>query len=309
MITRLKKLGAFFDKYSRAVDEVVGMNRRNADFVYRYNARKDYPLVDDKLVCKERMALRGVPMAQTLDVCAGLFDVERTVEGLADESQFVVKPANGSGGKGILVLGERCVDASPEGEPVTWKTPGGRLCSRADLREQLANIVFGAFGRKMSDRALIERRITPHAQFLELWPDGVCDLRVILLEGKPLMAMLRVPTLRSGGKANLHQGGIGVAVEIASGRTFRASQKGEEIRLHPETGTPLLGLQLPVWSKVLEVAQLAASAVPLGYLGVDLVIDEQGTPLVLEMNARPGLEIQNVNGLSIEVASAQAAIV
>lgn len=298
MIGKIRQFAQFVRKFSDSADQVVGMNRRNSEFVYRYNQRKFYPLVDDKILCKERMAAKGVPLAETLDVCEGLFDVDRTVDGLLAESNFVLKPANGSGGKGIVVIGERDGDAST---PV-WRTPGGRRYSAVELRDHLASIVFGGFGRKMSDRALVERRIWPHPDFRSFWSDGVCDLRVIVLEGKPVMAMLRVPTHRSNGKANLHQGGLGVAVDVGSGITRRASLKGEEITIHPETGFPLVGVRLPVWDQVLEVAQLAASAVPLGYLGVDLVIDDQARPLVLELNARPGLEIQNVNARSLDSA-------
>jgi glutathione synthase/RimK-type ligase-like ATP-grasp enzyme len=124
-------------------------------------------------------------------------------------------------------------------------------------------------------------------------------LRIIVMQGRPIMAMLRVPTQRSQGKANLHQGGIGVAVDVETGRTWRASSMGCSIVTHPETGRSLIGAQLPAWSRVLEVAQLAASSVPLGYLGVDLVVNDAAEPLVLELNARPGLEIQNVNARSI----------
>lgn len=298
MISKIKEIAALVRRFSDSADHVVGMNRRNSELVYRYNQRKYYPLVDDKIICKDRMVANGVPLAETLDICEGLFDVDRTVNRLLDESNFVLKPANGSGGKGIVVLGERHENAAG----VAWKTPGGREYDRSELRDHLANVVFGGFGRKMSDRALIERRIWPHPGFRDFWSDGVCDLRVIVLEGTPIMAMLRVPTRRSQGKANLHQGGLGVAVDVATGVTLRASLKGESIVTHPETGFRLVDVQLPVWDRVLNVARRAASSVPLGYLGVDLVIDHLERPLVLELNARPGLEIQNVNARSIDVA-------
>ena len=30
--------------------DIVGINRRNVELVYAYNRRKDYPLVDDKIL-------------------------------------------------------------------------------------------------------------------------------------------------------------------------------------------------------------------------------------------------------------------
>jgi alpha-L-glutamate ligase-like protein len=305
MFTRLK---ALFKRYQYASQHLVGMNRRNAEYIYPNNARRDYPLVDDKILCKELLAQHGVPTAETLCICHGLFDVERTLYSLVPESNFVVKPANGSGGRGILVLGERLVSCDTAAQTeAQWLAPAGKVVTAEQLRSQLGNIVFGAFGRKLADRALIERRLVPHEYFRSLWPDGVCDLRVIVLGETPIMAMLRIPTRGSGGKANLHQGGIGVAVDIETGKTERASLKGQSLRSHPETGVELVGGTVPMWPRVLEVARLAASSVPLDYLGVDLVIDADCEPKVLELNARPGLEIQNVNGRSLEAAQSLAA--
>ncbi len=56
---------------------------------------------------------------------------------------------------------------------------------------------------------------------------------------------------------------------------------------------------MPSWDGVKDVARRAAAAVPLGYLGCDVVVDEHRGPLILEINARPGLEIQNVHGYGL----------
>lgn len=295
-MTALEKLRLLWKRYDLATRQVVGMNRRNIDLVYANNERRHYPLVDDKLICKQRLAENGVPVPETLEVCEGLFDVERCVKAARQHDNFVVKPANGSGGNGIVVLGNRQGTGSRAG----WQKPDGSHYGEEDLRAHLADTVFGAYGRLLSDRALLERKLTPHAALAQLWEDGVCDLRVIVLSGEPLMAMLRIPTARSGGKANLHQGGIGVGIDVTTGITHRASLNGEGITSHPETGKALVRHQLPVWSRVLEVAVAAAASVPLNYLGVDIVVDSDAVPKVLEMNARPGLEIQNVNGDSLQ---------
>ena len=140
-----------------------------------------------------------------------------------------------------------------------------------------------------------------------MFPDGLCDLRVITLHAVPTLAMVRVPTQRSGGRANLHQGGLGLAVDLESGTVSRAFHEGASIEVHPDTGEALVGLQLPHWSEVLDVAERAAGAVPLGYLGVDIAVDVDAGPLVIEINARPGLEIQNVHGVGLARALEAAA--
>jgi len=280
---------SFFSALVRRRRALVGINRRNLSLVYPHNARGDYPLADDKLLAKERFRALGVPVPETLAVCAGLFQVPETVGSLEGLSNFVVKPANGSGGAGILVVGDQV-------GPLLWRRAGGDMLDGAALHKHLADIVFGAFSSQLEDRAFVERRIRPHDFFARLWPDGLCDVRVITLRGAPVMSMIRVPTRESGGRANLHQGGLGVALELETGLCRGALHRGRRVDRHPESGASLVGPQVPRWPEVLEVARAAAAAVPLGYLGVDVVVDEALGPLVLEINARPGLEIQNVHG-------------
>jgi alpha-L-glutamate ligase-like protein len=283
MAARLRELVA-----RRAL--VYGINRRNLALVYPNNARHDYPYADDKLLAKERFRAHDVPTPETLAVCAGLFAVPEVVESLRGRSRFVVKPSNGSGGGGIVVVGEWVAEHD------AWTRAGGGETTTLQLARHLADIVFGVHSNQLEDRAFVEERIEPHPLFAGLWADGLCDVRVIVLRGRPVMSMIRVPTAESGGRANLHQGGLGIAVDLATGRTHRAVHHGRPVERHPESGAPLLGLELPAWPEVLDAARRAALSVPLGYLGVDVVVDRARGPLVLEINARPGLEIQNVNG-------------
>jgi len=271
---------------------VYGINRRNVELVYAHNQRRHYPIADDKLLCKEHLERAGVPTPPTLAVCDGLFAIPRTLASLPRDGQFVIKPANGSGGDGILVVGERVDDDH-------YRLAGGRRIGLEDLHRHLAEVVLGAYSRQLDDRAFVERRVIPHAFFHELWPHGLCDVRVITLRGTPVIAMIRVPTVASEGRANLHQGGVGLAVELATGRTFRAVRRGAAIPAHPESGTPLIGMEVPHWDEILDVATRAARAVPLGYLGCDVIVDAEAGPRILEINARPGLEIQNVNGFGL----------
>lgn len=281
---------------------VYGINRRNLGLVYPNNARRHYPYADDKLLAKEVFRARGVPTPRTLAVCDGLFAVPGVVEELRGRSRFVVKPASGSGGAGILVVGAW----RPEAD--AWEQAGGERLAPLRLARHLADVVFGVHSNQLEDRAFVEERVEPHPVFAALWADGLCDVRVLVLRGRPVQAMIRVPTAESGGRANLHQGGLGIAVDLGTGRTFRALHHGRAVAVHPDSGARLLGLDLPAWADVLDVARRAALAVPLGYLGVDVVLDRAAGPLVLEINARPGLEIQNVNGCGLGVALARAGV-
>jgi hypothetical protein len=110
------------------------------------------------------------------------------------------------------------------------------------------------------------------------------------------MAMLRLPTKESGGRANLHQGGIGTGVDLAIGFTHHDVQRNRMVATHPDTGLPVIGLRVPCWREVLDMSRRVARAVRLGYVGVDVVVDVDSGPMLLEANARPGLAIQIANG-------------
>jgi alpha-L-glutamate ligase-like protein len=131
--------------------------------------------------------------------------------------------------------------------------------------------------------------------FSEISFEGIPDIRIITLLGYPAMAMLRLPTRSSGGKANLHQGAIGTGVDIATGRTLGGVIKNDTIDYHPDTLNAISNIQIPFWDEILRIAAGSYELTGLGYLGVDIVLDKDHGPMMLELNARPGLNIQIAN--------------
>jgi alpha-L-glutamate ligase-like protein len=113
------------------------------------------------------------------------------------------------------------------------------------------------------------------------------------------MGMVRLPTKASDGKANLHQGAIGAGIEIKSGKTLTAVHRSKVITHHPDTGNPVSGIQVPDWRKMLHMAAQVYEMTGLGYMGIDLIIDKERGPLLLELNARPGLAIQLANRVGL----------
>jgi alpha-L-glutamate ligase-like protein len=146
------------------------------------------------------------------------------------------------------------------------------------------------------DAAIFQQRVRLHPSFEPIAYKGIPDVRVVVYRGEPAMAMLRLPTKQSGGRANLHQGGIGAGVDLETGRTHHAVQRNRNIEKHPDTGAAVVGHAVPHWEAVLEMSRKVARAVGLGYVGVDVVVDAESGPLLLEANARPGLAIQIANG-------------
>src|SRR5207302_1465848 len=146
------------------------------------------------------------------------------------------------------------------------------------------------------DRAMVQQRIRLHAAFASVSYKGIPDIRVILYRNRPAMAMLRLPTRASNGRANLHQGGIGAGVDLQTGITNHAVQRNRLVDCHPDTGVSVVGMRVPHWRTVLDMSRRVAEATGLGYLGVDIVVDADQGPMLLEANARPGLAIQIANG-------------
>lgn len=267
---------------------VLGMNRRNAELILPLNPRAKIPDVDDKLRTKsvcERFSI-GVPA--TLAIINHLSELKQLSNQLAGHSEFVIKPACGSGGRGIIVIGSR--------QDKNFVTSGGRLYTEADLRHHCAEIMSGLYslgGRP--DAVIVEQRIVCHPVFAAFACDGTPDIRVIVYRGQPAMAMARLPTRASQGKANLHQGAVAAAIDLRRGSAFGGVWRNQAIDRHPDTGNPLSDLVIPDWSRVLEFSCRLSHGLGLGYLGIDLVIDQTSGPLVLEANARPGLAIQVAN--------------
>lgn len=271
----------------RRARRVLGLNARNLLYVHGLNPRRHFPLADDKLLGKSALAAAGVPVPLTIAVLANLIEVSRAESLLKERSEFVLKPARGRQGSGILVIERH--------EAGTFHAPGGRRFSWDELRRCMGDILFGVHSLGQSDRVLVERRIRSHRALGSLGRFGLPDIRVIMLRGVPVISMMRVPTRSSGGRANLHQGAIGVALRIADGFATSATSKKGPAPDRTEEGESLTGFRMPMWEAVIDVARRAARAVPLPYLGVDVVLDGDLGPVVMELNVRPGLEIQNVN--------------
>jgi len=230
----------------------------------------------------------GAPTPEIYTTIDRHSSLRRLDEILKDREEFVVKPNRGSAGRGVLVIVGRMGR--------DFRRHNGEVLSRDDLRQHLSDVLSGMYSLgALPDRALLQQRVRLHPAFEPVAYQGIPDIRVVLYRNEPAMAMLRLPTRESNGRANLHQGGLGVGIDLASGLTHHAVQRNRLIMCHPDTGAPVIGLRTPYWRQVLDMSRRVAEAVGLGYLGVDIVIDAVQGPMLLEANARPGLAIQIAN--------------
>ena len=271
---------------------VLGINRRNAEYILPINPRQYYPRVDNKLLTKELCHPHGIPVPETFGVVKFFGQLKALPEMLQDLTDFVIKPASGAGGRGVLVIAEK----SEWG----FHKVDGALITIQDIKYHTSSILSGLFSLGgQSDQAIIESRIVRHPVFDSIAVGGTPDIRVIVYKGVPVMAMLRLPTEMSGGRANLHQGAIGAGVHLGTGLTSGGVWKNSVISDHPETHVSIVGIQVPFWDLIIRTSTQLYEILELGYFGVDFVLDVNKGPIILEANARPGLAIQIANRIGL----------
>ncbi len=271
---------------------VIGINQRNADFILPYNPRHLYPLVDDKLRTKKLAAEKGLGVPELYGVVEIVRQTQDLPQVLAPYDDFVIKPAHGSGGSGILIVSGR--------RKKLFRKPSGALLKESEVIHHVINTLSGMYSLGgHPDSALIEYRIQVDPLLESISFQGVPDIRIIVFFGVPVLSMVRLPTRLSNGKANLHQGAIGAGVDIPNGVTLDAVSFNDVVTEHPDTGNPIAGVSIPEWDKLLYFASQCYELTGLGYQGIDIVLDKDKGPLILELNARPGLNIQiaNMTGL------------
>lgn len=267
---------------------ILSINQRNSDFVLRYNPRHLYPLVDDKLKTKYLALEAGITVPKLYALIETEHAITHIDELLLSHKDFVIKPAHGAGGDGILVITDRILGR--------YRQINGNIISSQELKHHLSCLLSGVYSLGGNDDfAIIEHRVIVDPVFKEVSYEGIPDIRIITLLGYPAMAMVRLPTRSSGGKANLHQGAIGVGINLATGKTLGGVYHNDAIDYHPDTLNSIKDIAVPYWEQILSIAASCYELTGLGYLGVDIVLDKDQGPMMLELNARPGLNIQIAN--------------
>jgi len=276
---KLKVITDFYEK-------VLGINQRNRSYIYPSNPRKFFPIADDKALTKKFLSQSNIPVLQTYCLISTMGEINSFWDKICQLNEFAIKPAKGRAGGGILVL---------KRQNETWIDSSGHLQTEKELKRHMADIIFGVYSFGLWDKVMVEYRVYPHPVFENIFPHGVADIRIIVYNHVPKIAMARIPTYKSQGKANLHQGAIGVSINIEIGCMGEGYDYKGYFSEHPDTGVRFKGIQIPFWKEILEISKKTSQTVPLRYIGVDIVLDKEKGPLVMEINARPGLEIQNVN--------------
>lgn len=272
-----------------SLTDILGMNARNHLFQSRYNPRRAKVIANSKLLTKSTLRKAGLAVPKLYRVFRREDEVEKYDFTRLPEA-FVVKPNNGLGGEGIMVVDRGGVFAGQ------WVLTDGRSVTIGDIQLHVVDILAGRFSMlDLPDTAFVEERIPVHPAFAKISYQGTPDIGVLVFNRIPVMAFLRLPTEESKGKANMFQGAIAGGIDIATGTTIHAVKHTSSLRFFPGTRRKLVGVQIPEWDEVLGLALEAAKVVGLGYCRVDIAVHPKRGPVVLEINAQPGLKIQLAN--------------
>jgi alpha-L-glutamate ligase-like protein len=272
--------------------DILGLNRRSFGYL-KYNSKIARRRADDKLMSKKMLAKVGVAHPRLL----GVIKSHKMIEGFDWDKlvgNIVIKPVKGFGGQGILILKRSTKEKDK------YILTDGRKISLDQIKMHVWDIIEGRFSHNsLPDKVMIEERIMIHPMFRKISAGGTPDVRVIVYNKVPVMAMLRLPTEESEGKANLHQGAIGLGIDMATGITTYGVYKNEPINRFPDSRKKVNGIAIPDWNKILKMSVKTQMASKLKYLSVDMLIDKDKGPVVLELNDQPGLSIQlaNMSGL------------
>jgi alpha-L-glutamate ligase-like protein len=279
---------SIFDIYTNR-KLVLGQNQRNLFYIRKYNSRSAKEIADDKILTKEVLSKANVPTPKLITIINNRSELNNLDLGSLPNS-FVIKPVHGIEGRGIEIFYNR-------DKQNNWIKGDGSKVSPADFYQLALGTLDGRYSlHQEPDKILIEERVQAHKKFKYYTYKGTPDVRIIVFNRIPIMSYIRIPTKESEGKANLALGALGIGIDMAKGVTTTAiSGKSGGIEYIPGTKLPVSGLQIPYWDKILRYAIEAEIATDLNFAAVDFLIDRELGPMVVELNARPGLSIQLAN--------------
>jgi alpha-L-glutamate ligase-like protein len=272
---------------------ILGLNSRYQYTGLNPSSAKKYGF--SKLRTKALLAEHNIPTAQIYHIFEHLDDIEH-INWTLIPTPFVIKPASGSAGKGIILIKKKAAN-----EPA-WFSYDGEKLTAEDLNLHVNNILDGEFSTWGSHhKAIVEEKINSHPGIGKYSYRGTPDIRVIVFNSVPVMAMIRIPTKESEGKANLDKGAIGLGIDLATGITTHGIKgKGERITHFPNSKKKVNGIKIPYWNRVLELAVKAANIAGFVFMGADIFINVEKGPMIVELNGFPGLSIQLANRVGLK---------
>jgi len=304
-----------FLSFSEALYDFPRNDRRDYvdDYMRLYRCNRLNPVpqfFDHKFLQRSVLLGKGFPQPETValifrnDILLNPFDeVARyvTVEEferwlIQDGGEFIIKPQNGRLGRDIYLI----------------EVQNGTLVRRRGSETRPFKLT------NRNEVLLAERRVRQGAFWQNLYPESSNSIRALTMwtpgDEKPFLgaAAQRIGTAETMPTDNFSGGGIAAPIDPATGRLGTGSRhpvkaRGMQLRgitHHPDTGAQIEGAVLPHWDRLRDTVVRAAASLPTNrYVGWDIIVDEGGAPVILEGNAKPGLDVvQTHRGLLADPA-------
>ncbi|HRQ46751.1 MAG TPA: sugar-transfer associated ATP-grasp domain-containing protein [Rhodocyclaceae bacterium] len=200
----------------------------------------------------------------------------------------VLKPLDGGGGSGIIVITVVEGGLFHNGEPITPLELVGTI-------ERLDRYLIQDKIEQADYARIIYPRTTNTIRALTMW-DAEND------EPFVAVAVQRFGSARSHPVDNWTQGGFSAAIDLATGElskavTYPATGKLEWRNEHPDTGERIAGTCIPDWPAAQRQLLDIARAFPYWRcVGWDIVLGIDGTLKILEANHRSDVNLLQVHG-------------
>jgi len=253
---------------------------------------------DQKLMLRALLLHHGFKQAETFALIARA-DVQRdpfgqasqmtTLTALEDAMQrdggpFIIKPQDSGMGFGVALV----------------NVEGGRLTRRRGHKTSAYHVT------PSPTSTLVERVVPQHSHWDAFFAGSANTMRLLTLwtpgEPAPFIAAAaqRIGASDTAPTDNFAGGGMAASIALDTGvigHACRRTRSGRPDRLthHHETGARIEGVQLPFWDRILQTVLSAASLLGVArYVGWDVMIDADGTPVIIEGNANTGVHILQI---------------
>lgn len=272
----------FFKNYG-----ILGQNARNLKYIWEFNDDLAKKLADSKIKTKEFLANKWVKVSENLAIIKSHDELDN-FDMNSLPLPFVVKPNAWYWWKWIIVFDKK--DGAGN-----FISNDNQIYSPQEFIVHVREILDGFYSLSWSrDKVIFERKLNLDHSIELLGKYWLPDIRVIVFNSVPVIAMLRVPTANSKWKANLHGWACGLGIDIWTGRITYITQFKKMIKSIPGIWD-VRGIEIPHWEDVLRLAVKVQQVTGVWYVWCDIVLDDTFWPLLLEMNVRPWLEVQVAN--------------
>ena len=237
---------------------------KNNEFVKLLNDKNYWDIFNDKIEFNKRFAKY---------IKRGWLDLRNS--SLEDFSSFVkkypviiVKPIDGKCGKGI--------------EKIT-------VDGETDVKKLYSSLLENG-------QVLAEEFIRQHKDLMKLFPNSLNTLRLVTINYKGKVSLVFAGIRMGMGNSvvdNLNSGGLAAVIDKETGiiSTPGADKIGETFEKHPDTGTEIIGFEIPKFAEAVATVKEAATVVPqIGYAAWDIAVSDDDVQLI-EGNQYPGHDI------------------